>query len=165
MPMSPNSRVAQAGFTLLELVVVMVLLGLVSSMTLPAMQRWHAGLVARSEASAIVESLQAAAFEAGVQRRSLLMDDASFTPQTAADPAAASSAVAQTARVQIQLPTGWQVVRTVPAIFGGDGLCKPGLAALQSASGTAMLFLVHGPLCRVDWVLDHSTGGRTNTSS
>lgn len=152
--MSLSRKRAQTGFTLLEMVVVMVLLGLVSSLTLPAMQRWHAGLVARSEASAIVEALQVAAFEAGVQRRSMRLDRASF-----AEPAPDKTAAPDSSLVRVQLPSGWKVGRTVTAIFGADGLCKPGLAALRSASGTAMIFHVHGPLCQVEWLLDHSATG------
>lgn len=158
--MSLSKKQAQTGFTLLEMVVVMVLLGLVSSLTLPAMQRWHAGLVARSEASAIVEALQVAAFEAGVQRRSMRLDRASFVA-SAPDEAAAS----ESNLVHIQLPSGWRLGRTVPAIFGADGLCKPGLAALRSASGTAMIFQVHGPLCRVEWLFDHGAAARNAADS
>lgn len=151
MSLSKSKKRGQTGFTLLEMVVVMVLLGLVSSMTLPAMQRWHAGLVAKSEASAIVEALQTAAFESGVQKRSLVLDQSSFTSQPHDQLTDTKSG-----QVYIQLPAGWQVRRTVPAIFGADGLCKPGLAALRSATGTALIFQVHGPLCRVEWALDHS---------
>jgi hypothetical protein len=146
------------------MVVVMVLLGLISSLTLPAMQRWHAGLIARAEASTVVEALQAAAFQAGTQRVSRRLDATSFTYQASngvhaeqPHPASAVNEVTSDGmgRAVVTLPPGWRVGRVVPAVFGADGLCKPGLAALLSSTGTAMIFSIRGPLCRVDWTRDH----------
>lgn len=167
--MSHNSAQAQAGFTLLELVVVMVLLGLISSLALPAMQRWHVGLIARSEASTVVEALQAAAFEAGTQRVSRRLDSGSFTHQASHGvhaeqprPASETNEVAPDGmgRALVILPSGWKVGRVVPAVFGADGLCKPGMAALLSSTGTALIFSIRGPLCRVEWSRDHGAAAQ-----
>lgn len=145
------------GFTLLELMVVMVLLGLVTSMTLPAMQRWHDGLLARTEASAIVEKLQAAAFDAGVQKRSLRLDAESFTQGTPPrEGVAGHDGSKKVERVKLSLPPGWQLGRSVAAVFGADGLCKPGLIALRSSRGTPLIFTVQGPICKIEWTRDHS---------
>lgn len=165
-----RNRRSQTGFTLLELVVVMVLLGLMTSLALPSMQRWHAGLVARSDASAVVDALQAAAFNAGVQKQDVRMDASSFvvaTPGEAGpDPDSAPALTPDGKKLaRIILPPGWQVGRSVPATFGGNGLCTPGLIALQSASGAAMIFQVQGPLCHVEWTLDHGAGQASGTGA
>lgn len=145
------------GFTLLELMVVMVLLGLIVSMTLPAMQRWHETLLARSEASAVVEALQAAAFDAGVQKRDLHLDEQSFSNSGQKAIAAKKNDDATSVdRVRLDLPPGWQVGRSVAAVFGANGLCRPGLIAVKSARGTPLLFTIKGPICRIEWTRDVS---------
>lgn len=153
-----------AGFTLVEMMVVMVLLGMIAGMTLPAMQRWHDALLARSEASTIVEALQAAAFDAGVQKQDLVLDGKSFVVGQADDSGAPVQRVRRAsadtiARVRIGLPPGWQVGRTVTAVFLADGLCSPGLVALESARGTRLLFAIQGPICRVEWAPDRGNAG------
>ena len=157
MPMC-RIDLCQRGFTLLELMVVMVILGLVTSMTLPAMQRWHDGLLARAEASTVVEALQAAAFEAAVQRRDLRLDAQSFVPDLGASQLSGrqDDAASTMARAKLTLPPGWQVGRSVAAVFGANGLCRPGLVALRSAQGTPLIFTVKGPICGFDWTRDLS---------
>ncbi len=160
MPISRTEQSLQsrqvAGFTLLELVIVMVLLGLTTTLAVPSMQRWYDALQARSEASAIVETLQVAAFDAGVQKRSLLLDEQSFAPAPAAPARKRTTPIVE--RVQVNLPPGWQVGRSKAALFGADGLCQPGLVALNSSRGTPLLFVVKGPICRIEWMQDHGAG-------
>lgn len=148
-----------SGFTLLEMMIVMVLLGMIASLTLPAMQRWHDALLARSEVSTVMEALQAAAFDAGAKRQTLMLDSKSFVI-AGADRSTSSSNAASVnaeARVQVNLPAGWQVKRSVPAMFGADGLCRPGLVALRSASGNHLLFAIKGPICQIEWTTDHAS--------
>lgn len=68
------------GFTLLEMLVVMVLLGLVTSLALPAMQRWHDAVQLRARVAVVVDAMRAAAFAAGASRVELVMDASSFAP-------------------------------------------------------------------------------------
>lgn len=82
----------QRGFTLLEMLVVMVLLGLVTSLALPAMQRWHDAVQHKAQAAAIIDALRAAGFNAGANRRDIVIDAASFQPAGA--PAASGGASA-----------------------------------------------------------------------
>ena len=82
---SRTARLASAGFTLIEMLVVMVLLGLIATVALPSMQRWHDAVQSRAKAAGLVESVRAAAFAAGAQRRVLRVDKQSFERQTGAD--------------------------------------------------------------------------------
>ncbi|MFG5406997.1 prepilin-type N-terminal cleavage/methylation domain-containing protein [Piscinibacter sakaiensis] len=79
------------GFTLIEMMVVLVLLGLVTTLALPAVQRWHDGLQLRAQGMGIVEALRAAAFAAGASRRDLVMDRDSFSAAATAAPMPAAS--------------------------------------------------------------------------
>ena len=89
-------RKPQRGFTLLEMLVVMVLMGLVTTLALPAMQRWHDAVQAKAQAASIVDALRAASFEAGATRRELVVDERSFDPAVRALRDASQSARSRT---------------------------------------------------------------------
>ena len=154
------------GFTLLEMLVVMVLMGLVTTLALPAMQRWHDAIQAKAQAAVVVDALRTAAFAAGASRRTLAMEGASFrTPAEAAQEAARPKAEDQAAlalkpaeastsaeapALRVDLPAGWRVERVEPAQFLANGLCAPGLVALKTSSGESVTIEVRGPVCGVE---------------
>ncbi len=147
---------ARFGFTLLEMMVVLVLLGLLTTLALPAVQRWHDGVQVRSQIASVVEALRAAAFAAPASRKLLVMDRASFEP--APPPAAAAPAGSTSAApgavdprlLRLPLPAGWKAERVARAEFRPNGLCQPGYAALRTERGAPVLIEVQGPLCAVD---------------
>lgn len=146
-PISPNRGCAQRGFTMIEMMVVMVLLGLLTTLALPAMQRWHDAVQARAQSMGVVETLRAAAFAAGANRHQLRVDAASFQPAAAAD--AASAPGASRDHAQVTLPKGWQVDRIEPAAFLGNGLCSPGELSFKTESGAPVIIAIQGPRCSV----------------
>jgi prepilin-type N-terminal cleavage/methylation domain-containing protein len=165
----PRRRAATQGFTLIEMMVVVVLLGLVSALTLPSMQRWHDAVQARAQMALVVEALRGAMFSAASRRQDILMDQHSFTPtgqvkgqtkgQTegqAAEPAQATAPE----RAKVLLPTGWTVERVVDATFMKNGLCRPGYALLRNPSGQRLLVQVSGPACSIDTPPDLPAGMR-----
>lgn len=138
-PSAPRAR-KTSGFTLLEMLVVMVLLGVISSLALPAMQRWHDALQSRAQSGALVEALRAAVFAAGAQRRDLVMDERSFAPP----------GKGVDAHVALTLPPGWTLRRVVPARFLANGLCRPGMLVLRTDRDSDLVVRVDGPVCQVD---------------
>lgn len=137
-------RLPQAGFTLVEMLVVMVLLGLVTGLALPSMQRWYDGVQAQADGAVLVAAAQAAAFGAGARRQAQRMTQASFEPVPAGAPSLESAGVAR-----MELPAGWTVVSVRPAGFLASGLCEPGGADLLSSRGVPMELQITGPLCEV----------------
>lgn len=158
--MSSNERrllrsLSARGFTLIEMLVVMVLLGLIASMALPAMQRWHDAVQAKSQVSALVQSVRAAIFAAGAQRRVLRLAAGSFEPELSSAGGDVRFGV-EGETVKLSLPPGWKAGRVSAAAFLPSGLCEPGAVELVSDSGAVMLLQVVGPVCGVSL----STGGR-----
>jgi prepilin-type N-terminal cleavage/methylation domain-containing protein len=133
----------QRGFTLIEMLVVMVLLGLLTGLALPAMQRWHDAVQAQADGAVLVGAAHAQAFAAGVRRSALRLTEASF----AASGAASSPALPGLAR--LDLPPGWTLERVQPATFLASGLCEPGRVDLVSSRGVPMELQVLGPVCRI----------------
>lgn len=152
---------AAGGFTLLEMMVVMLLLGLMTTLVLPSMQRWHDGVEARSQVAALVESLQAAAFAAPTSRKRLVMDSGSFVPPSplptdraeearhAGSAAGGTPQVDAPGRISLGLPRGWRAERVVEAAFLPSGLCSPGFAALRTEAGAPLVLEVLGPRCSI----------------
>jgi prepilin-type N-terminal cleavage/methylation domain-containing protein len=150
------------GFTLIEMMVVMVLLGLVSALTLPSMQRWHDAVQARAQIALVVESLRGAMFAAASRRQDVLMDLSSFAsaPAGTAAPADAASGASAAVlnnvagvgpeRVKVRLPEGWAVERVVDAVFMKNGLCRAGMALMRNPSGQQVVVQVSGPACSID---------------
>lgn len=188
---SPAPARRAPGFTLIEMMVVMVLLGLLTTLALPAMQRWHDGVQARAQTQGVIEALRAAAFAAGANRRSLVMDAASFVSAAeaaAAEAASASAAQAATPeagadaavepgaptagppatppgsdpRVRVVLPPGWRVETVQPAVFLANGLCRPGAATLATQAGARITISVEGPACAVALAPAPQTAGASS---
>lgn len=144
---TPQRGRPEGGFTMIEMMVVMVLLGLLTTLALPAMQRWHDAVQARAQSMGVVESLRAAAFAAGANRHQLLVDATSFQP--AVTPASPTASDATRDHAQVTLPKGWQVDRIEPAAFLANGLCRPGELAFKTESGAQVTIAIQGPQCAV----------------
>lgn len=140
------------GFTLLEMLVVMVLLGLLSTLVLPQMQRWHDAVQARAQGAALLDELRAAAFAAGARRVTLRLEVASFEPATTASSQAAARVLS------VRLPPNWVLREMEPAAFLASGLCEPGGARLLTDRGVPVRLSVAGPRCEVRLEPDASGG-------
>jgi prepilin-type N-terminal cleavage/methylation domain-containing protein len=138
-----------AGFTLLELVVVLLLLALMTSMALPRMQRWHDAVQARAQGAAVLDQLRAAAFAAGARRMRLALTASSLAD---AVPAAESQLL------HLSLPPGWVATRVEEAAFLANGLCEPGALELRSDRGVDLRLRISGPRCGVSIEAMESAG-------
>ena len=136
------------GFTLIEMLVVMVLLGLMGGLALPAMQRWFDAVQAKAYAAALVDAMRGAAFAAGATRRTIVVDAGSFG--AAADSAVAAATPADPERLTMAMPPGWKLLRAEPAFFLASGLCRPGRLLMEPEPGRSLALVVHGPVCKVE---------------
>jgi prepilin-type N-terminal cleavage/methylation domain-containing protein len=142
-----------AGFTLIEIMVVMVLLGLVSALTLPSMQRWHDAVQVQAQSAQVVESLRSTMFSAASRRQDMVVDLSSFSTGVGQE-AATPTGTAAVGHARVSMPEGWQVQRVVTATFLNNGLCKPGMAVLRSPRQQSVVIRIAGPACSIDTVSD-----------
>lgn len=139
--MSARACRRAAGFTLVEMLVVMVILGLLATLALPAMQRWYNGVQARSEGAAMVQAVRAGAFAAAANRLGVRVDAASFGDGRAATSTSPS--------LPIALPAGWRVEKVEPAWLMASGLCRGGHVLLRTSDGQPMRLSVSDGDCAV----------------
>jgi prepilin-type N-terminal cleavage/methylation domain-containing protein len=140
-------RIASAGFTLIEMLVVMVLLGMIAGLALPAMQRWHDAVQSKAKAASLVDSVRAASFAAGAQRRVLRLSGESFdrTEASAGEPRLRVDGDL----LRLHLPAGWTLRRSGDIAFLASGLCQAGEAVFDTDRGIALVLRIGGPVCTI----------------
>ena len=136
------------------MLVVMVLLGLMGGLALPAMQRWFDAVQAKAYAASLIDAMRGAAFAAGATRRTIVVDAGSFGTGVGAagavGAATAATAPADPERLAMAMPPGWKLLRAEPAFFLASGLCKPGRLLMEPEPGRSLALVVHGPVCKVE---------------
>lgn len=128
----PEADVRQRGFTLIEMLAVLVLFGMLSAIVLPPFQRWFDGLDARVRATEIAVQLQRLQ-----ARTALLATDFVLTPQSAAE-------ALTDGQPAFALPDGWRLAEDTALVFSATGFCAPAALRLQSGSARLLLHVAAG---------------------
>lgn len=121
---------AAAGFTLLELVVVLALLGLVTALVAPAGFRMMESWRRATEVDAVIGALVAVSQQARQQGRALRVEAGPVPPD-----------------IIPGLPEGWTVVLTEPLRVEANGACGGSVGELRS-KGYVRTFALAPPYCR-----------------
>jgi len=122
------------GFTLIELVVVLVVVGLMVGFVLPRTASWIDRLWVSSQQQRVEDAL--AEMAAKARRSGQTISLASSQNATKPEDAAA-----------IELPPGWALVVDPPIVFRSNGLCTGGTVRLTFPGGESAYRLV-APFCR-----------------
>lgn len=122
---------AVAGFTLLELVVVLALLGLATALVAPAGFRTIDTWRRASEVDTALGSLAALGAHAHQQGRATRLDAGVVPAGTLAD-----------------LPEGWTVTLNAPLQVQANGACTATRGELRAADGYTQPFELQAPFCR-----------------
>ena len=134
MPMSvtpPRSNRRSGGFTLLELVVVLALLGLATALVAPAGFRTIATWQRATDVDAAMGALVALTARARQEGHAFRFDagDVDTEPLTG-------------------MPDGWTVHLDTPLVVQANGACRATRGELRQEGGYTRSFLLQPPFCR-----------------
>jgi prepilin-type N-terminal cleavage/methylation domain-containing protein len=132
-----KARVGLRGFTLLELLVVMAVVGLLAAVVAPNLQRLVGSVDRATRRDGLVADI------AGLSYRAYALGQ-SF--ELTAD---APAQLLRDGNPVLTVPQGWLVTVSAPIRFGFDGLCSGGDITLRSPDGVTETFRLQAPDCRL----------------
>lgn len=125
-----------SGFTLVEIMAVMVLLGLLSAIILPNFERWFGNTERRVEMTTVMNRLHKL-----LTRAALLGVDFELNERTASTPLADGA-------VALELPLGWRIGEDQKLLIRSSGLCDT--QQLTLSSGQQILTLeIEADTCEI----------------
>ena len=127
-------RRAQAGFTLLEMLVVMAIIGLAAATVVPALSRVVAAVRHDGEAQDIVDQLGQLAFRAYSSGTPIVLSEETQKSKTPA---------------VVEMPSGWVLAIAQPIHFNAMGLCDGGSVAIIAPSGDVTSLRLAAPDCAI----------------
>ena len=136
---APNS-----GFTLLELLVVLVLGGLLVAVAFPNLQRLYASAARNTERDHILDQIAALGREAVAQRRAYFLADSER-----ADNGLGAAAGTGFAPFPLEVPEGWRLRVEEPVLVRANGVCLGGEVTLLHDDAPPRTVRLEAPLCRV----------------
>ena len=157
---------ALLGFTLLELLVVLALVGLVAAIAFPNLERLYAAVTRETERDYILDQFAGLGLRAMRQGRSFVVFDAAgprdsdppdpggsgAAPRTAggAEPDRGSSALAGLTPYAIDLPEGWEIRLDPPLVVRANGVCLGAVLTLRYEGEAELPIDLEPPWCRVE---------------
>ncbi len=131
--MSENRKFArQGGFSLLEIIIVLVLLGAVSGLVVPKVMKMYDSMLWTNERDQALEALGSLGYEARIQGREF--DLVQYPGELDGN-------------MTMPLPVGWTLQAAHPIRYRSSGVCLGG-TVLLSGRGRSIDVKLEGPLCR-----------------
>lgn len=134
-----------AGFTLLELIVVLALVGLVIVLAVPNLERLYEGITRKAEQGRILNQI------AGLGRVAMLRGRAYAVYGTGenADEARVDRRVLGFEPYDLEIPDGWEVSLDRPLLVRANGVCLGATVTLAHRGVSAARVVLSAPYCRV----------------
>ena len=129
------------GFTLIEMTVVIVLLGLISAVVLPNFNRWFGSTQQRVDGSRIAMQVQNLLARAAILNQSVLVDSKTVR-QMLVD-----------GKPALDLPAGWRIKDEDKLIVNGSGYCSPASITFISADKQLVIIEVKDLQCNVTFTV------------
>jgi prepilin-type N-terminal cleavage/methylation domain-containing protein len=140
MPTSSRKKKysGQYGFTLLELLIVLAMLGLLGSLAMPALGKLIDSLRYRSERSSVLAQINALSY-----RHYLLAQDSVLKTENVTD-------LLRDDKPVLELPAGWSVRIPVALHYQFNGYCDGGVVELRIPERPPEVIRLSAPRCGVN---------------
>lgn len=134
-----------AGFSLLELIVVLALIGLLAVMALPNLENQFASALGATERERLLDQFAALGSEAMLRGQDqVIVGTVGSVAQLDEEQVRALGT-----RYDLEVPAGWGVRLDRPLVIRATGVCLGAEAALINGDTTVRRLLLEAPLCRV----------------
>lgn len=134
-----------AGFSLLELIVVLVLVGLLVALAFPNLQRLYGSAARNTERDRILDQIAALGREAMAHRQSYFVADADRADNGFGEDAADG----HFAPYVVAVPEGWRLRVDAPVLARANGVCLGGEVTLLHEDAAPFTAKLEAPFCRV----------------
>lgn len=138
-------RSRRGGFTLLELLIVLALLGLATAVAFPNLERLYVAATRTSERDHVLDQVAALGREAMLRGRAYVVFGNARAP--GADEAAR---YAEYETYVVDVPDGWRLELDRPLVVRANGVCLGGALTLSHPEEEAVRVELAPPYCRVD---------------
>lgn len=135
-----NKRAARnaAGFTLVEILVVLVIMGLLAGVALPKLVALYGSVERAGQRSSILGEIEGLGYRAYISGKPLVLDSIG------------GGANAEIAPDPLHLPAGWRIMVSKPLRYTYQGICSGGKLTLAAPDGSRETFNLNPPLCRIE---------------
>jgi len=113
------------GFTLMELIIVLLLIGLLASLATPRLVTMYDSVQIRYTRSDIVMQINGLSYYAFQQGKSLTLSHYPLTPIELSDPTLGLT------ELPLMLPPAWSLTTETPLVYQANGACQGGIAYLH----------------------------------
>ncbi len=139
------------GFTLVEILVVLLIMGLLASVTVPNLQRLYNSVEHDAQRETALGAITGLAYHAYVTGQPINLPKGRSVPHLAGTSTTAETdakGVSPNGK-DIVFPEGWQLDLAQPIAFNFLGICSGGKISLVAPDGTQEAFVLKGPRCDV----------------
>ena len=133
------------GFTLLELIVVLALVGLVVVLAVPNLERLYEGFTRKAEQGRILNRIAGLGREAMLQGRAYAV----YGTGDDIDEAEPGRPVSGFEPYDLEVPDGWELSLDRPLLVRANGVCLGAIVTLAHEGVSATQVILRAPYCRV----------------